>query len=335
MKILYCNVIKQNTGWGAEYYFNRGLIKNGQHTINIDYRANRFKLTNRFLDVKEEIDVFFLQRGEGFPLELIRSVDRPRFYWASELVSRSRDQDVLLSSKLFNHIFVRTKECKQSIVNYRWQSKENVSILLSGFDETIHKKLNIKKDIDILWIGNVLSRRRLWLDYLEKYYHVVEIKAYGTEMVKYLNRAKIILNIHAENYLDTETRVFEVIGSGAFLLSEKLSPENPFIPGEHYIEVQNKEEMAKKISYYLKNKKERVAISTNGHEEALEKHTYTKRASDVTKLFAHYIRKEELPAINIYKVKRYHNKEIIQKNIDYFRRGYKKVRKIISRLNKI
>ena len=71
-------------------------------------------------------------------------------------------------------------------------------------------------------------------------------------MTKYINRSKIVLNIHSEEHLDLETRVFEVLGCGSLLISEKLDSINPF-NSQELIECKSIPEICDKINYYLKN----------------------------------------------------------------------------------
>lgn len=323
MKIFYISVIEQNAGWGAEYFVNQGFKANGHSTYCLDYRKHRKHLAQEFLKDASDFDVLFLQRGDYFPIQLLKAVNRPKFLWASELVSRNRDQDRLLKSNLFEHVFVHSQKCKEIVINKKWIEPNRISVLINGFDiNTQYKILNGKKDIDILHIGNILPRRRLWLDKLKEEYTIVAGNAYGRDMTELINRAKIVLNVHAEEYLDTETRVFEVLGCGSFLLSEKLSAENPFIPNIHYSECRDIADMLNKIGYYLSHETEREQIALAGHIEAIEKHYYRKRAKEIADVFAKYIKKNNLPAIESKKVQLF---QLIQ---HFFNLGLKLSRKI-------
>lgn len=316
MKIFYINVIEQHAGWGAEFFVNQGFLKNGHETITLDYRKYRYNLAKRFIALETDFDLLFLQRGEEFPKELLTAVNRPRFFWASELVSRNRDQDRLLSSCLFDHIFVHSKGCKDCVVGRGWIPENRVSVLLNGFDETVHYKMpTMEKDIDVLFVGNVLPRRRKWLDHLKKRHTIVEASAYGAELTALFNRAKIVLNIHAEEYPDTETRVFEALGCGAFLLSEKLSEDSPFSAGVHLAEIDDLTQMEEEIGYYLSNGDERERIAACGHEEALAKQTYSKRAEEIAGVFSRYLKPSAMQAIDMHKVKAFMKKEFVARRL--------------------
>jgi len=288
MKILYTNVIEQNTGWGAEFFVNHGFLKNGHETYCIDFHNQKYHLVESFLK-SPECDVFFLQRGDKFPIPILKAIQLPRFFWASELVSRCRDQDRLLKSGLFDHIFVHTRDCLETIVGNGWVERNKLSVLLNGFDETVFKPdPSLKKDIDILFVGTITPRRKLFLEEIRKQYNLKIVSAFGKEMSEWINRSKIVLNIHAEDYLDTETRVFEALGCGGFLLSERLSVDNPFINNE-FIQFDSLEDCIEKIDIYLDDQNARDIIANNGYLNAIRNHTYTIRAAQIAEILVTYI----------------------------------------------
>lgn len=306
MKILYSNVIIQNLGWGAEYFVNRSFQKLGYETFCIDYRFYRHNLIHQYLDLPD-FDVFFLQRGDNFPIYILKSINIPRFFWASELVARCKDQDRLFKSGLFNHIFVRTGLCKKKIIDNGWTDPSSLSILYSGFDESVFKpNFGIIKDIDILFVGTITPRRKMFLDHIAKYYKVFVTSEFGEKLVSLINRSKIILNIHADHFLDIETRVFEVLGCGGFLLSEQLSPENPF-DNNDLIQFSTEEECIEKIEHYLKNNDARSLISQNGYKKALSEHTYLHRAQEIIQVMEKHIAQNNPPntTLNNEYLKRY------------------------------
>ena len=63
-----------------EYFINKAFNKLGHETINIDFRNFRDKLSDKFIEIKEDFDLVFLQRGDYFPLDLIKAVNRQDFF---------------------------------------------------------------------------------------------------------------------------------------------------------------------------------------------------------------------------------------------------------------
>jgi len=284
MKILYYGVHVQNAGWGAETFISKGLGNLGHKLWCIDYRRNRKLLFDIHKDInsREDVDVLFLQRGDGFPINILRDTNYPKVFWASELVSRCRDQDRLLEQhKLFDHIFFHTKECIDSAVKLFGIPRDKCSVLLNAYDKEVYKREIVDKDIGVLFCGNMTERRNKILDVISRAFPVKVVSVFGNEVSDYFNRSKIILNIHADNMLDTETRVFEALGSGSFLLTEKLSEENPFRNMIHLVEFQNMQELLWRINYYLINQNERDIIAFNGYAEASNNHTWSERAIEI------------------------------------------------------
>lgn len=300
MRILYVNVIEQHAGWGAEWFMNQGFHALGHTTHCIDYREYRHRLYRRFLEAPR-CDVFFLQRGDNFPLPIVKAIQVPRLFWTSELVSRCRDHDRLLKSKLFDHVFLRTPACIEAVVSEGWLKREQCSVLLSAFDEKIHRPLpDVTKDIAVLFVGTITTRRREFLDKISDVCELTVASAFGEEMVKLMNRARIVLNIHAGDFLDTETRVFETLGCGAFLLTERLSSENPFSE-QDLVHFDSLEDLIQKLQYYLTHDQERESIARHGHASALDGHTYTHRSQEIVEIMSKYVPPEKEVAIPMVK----------------------------------
>ena len=288
MRIFYINVIEQNAGWGAEWFMNKAFEALGHTTYCVDYRKNRHRLYKQFLNVPES-DVFLLQRGDNFPIPLIESVKLPRLFWASELVTRCRDQDRLLKSGLFDRIFLHSTQCLEAIVSHEWVKRDKCSVLLNGFDEALHRPITrIQPDIDVVFVGSITPRRRDILEKAGTYFNVVVASAFGEDVVYLFNRAKVVLNIHADDFLDVETRVFEALGCGAFLLTERLSTENPFSQDE-LVQFDTVDDICDRIQYFLGNDEERMRIAQNGHMAALSGHTYLHRAREVVGVMSKYV----------------------------------------------
>ena len=280
LQILYINVIEGNAEWGAEWFVNRGFQSLGHGTQCIDFRKHRRSLHRKIREVPY-YDIFFLQRGDFFPLDIVENANSPRLFWASELLSRCRDQDPLIKSGLFNHIFFHSQECIEKVTALNWIDRARCSVLLNGFDKTIHRPISgLRKDVDVLFVGAMMPRRERLINKLRARFPVTTASAFGHELVQLFNRAKIVLNLHAEEYRDTETRVFEALGCGAFLLSERLSSDNPF-SGDHLVEFDSFHDLCDKIQYYLAHTEERRSIAQQGHLEALAHHSYTHRAAEI------------------------------------------------------
>lgn len=341
MKILHVSYIETNSGWGAECFLDSALERLGHTVYKVDFKKHFNDLTTE-IQKYEDFDLFFLQRGDWFPKEILKSVNRPCVFWASELISRCRDQDRLLYSGLFDHIFVHSTSCLETLSRKLRNRKDNtkLSCLINAYDSDLHRKLYLSKDIDVLFIGSITERRRNILNDLKNRIQITICEnVYAEQFVELVNRAKIVINIHSAKHLDTETRVFEVLGCGTFLLSEKLSKENPFIPGMHYVEA-DIDEFEEVIKKYLADESAREKIAAAGYMEALNNHSYLARARDsIVPIFERCIVEygmHDQEALDMVRMKRLYSKEssFFYKAIRrLFIRCFEKYQHIYDRIN--
>lgn len=93
------------------------------------------------------------------------------------------------------------------------------------------------------------------------------------------DKAKINLNITLRSiHTGIPLRVFEILGSGGFLLSNYQADfADCYIDGEDYVSYSSKEDMFDKIEYYLSHEKERAEIAENGLRRTMNDHTYEER----------------------------------------------------------
>ena len=140
----------------------------------------------------------------------------------------------------------------------------------------------LKKDIDVAFLGQVSSYRDDRRDYIE-YLMEQNISGYiatlhrdqQVEHSKYaeiLGRAKIGINFsYSVDKHQLKGRVFEIMHSGAMLLETKNPQiETLFNDGIDYVSFSNKEDLVKKIKYYLIHEQERESIAQSGRQKVLK-----------------------------------------------------------------
>lgn len=107
--------------------------------------------------------------------------------------------------------------------------------------------------------------------------------------------AKIVLGLQSVNTSRTQTscRTFEIMGSGAFLLTcYTPSHEYLFENHRHLVWSDSPEATVELVDYYLSHDLERQAIAAAGRAEVLLKHTYEHRLTELEKaLNPHLIRR--------------------------------------------
>ncbi len=114
---------------------------------------------------------------------------------------------------------------------------------------------------------------------LEKSFHGVTS---GLEMFQTFKDTKINLN----DYVDTargmgfNQRMFEVMGTGSFLLTREAHNFKSTFPNDIFITYQNDKDCLDKIDYFLKNEKEREEIAENAAKFIAKNYGYKEIAAD-------------------------------------------------------
>ncbi len=106
---------------------------------------------------------------------------------------------------------------------------------------------------------------------------------YDTEMPNVFRCSKINLNISLRSIQSgIPLRAFDIMGSGGFLLSNfQADYLEHFVPGEDFVFYESKEDLVRKVEYYLNHEEERQAIARNGHDKIAREHTYRHRVREM------------------------------------------------------
>jgi len=125
--------------------------------------------------------------------------------------------------------------------------------------------------VDILTIGGGKDRK------------VRRREADHTEINELYNRTKVCLNIHMPDQRKAvNPRTFEILGSGGFLLTDRLMTNIPdFEEGRDYVIYSNIDDLLEKADEFISADDRRVEIAEHGHFLAGKSHTYVRRAERV------------------------------------------------------
>lgn len=103
-------------------------------------------------------------------------------------------------------------------------------------------------------------------------------------MAEVYSSAAIVLGLHLDATSPTQTsiRTFEVLGCGAFYLTQYTPAHaNLFENGKHLVWSASPEETKDLVAFYLNHPAERERIATAGQAEVYARHTVTHRAEQV------------------------------------------------------
>jgi len=103
---------------------------------------------------------------------------------------------------------------------------------------------------------------------------------------KIFNRSRINLNFTIRNIRSgLPLRIWDIMGAGGFLITNyQPELEMYFKNGEDLVYFTDKEDLAKKVKYYLEHEEERRQIALNGQRKVRELHTYNHRFDEMNKI---------------------------------------------------
>jgi hypothetical protein len=146
-----------------------------------------------------------------------------------------------------------------------------------GASQRWYNDLGLERDIDVLWIGKRGSNRRsriidqVFRDLKSKGLNVYigdnEEKPFifGEERTRYLNRAKITLNITRTWYDDNFSRFTMACSNRSLVISEPVLPHcTEFKENVHYVSAKI-EDLANTIMHYLEHEEQRRRIVDNAY----------------------------------------------------------------------
>jgi len=139
-----------------------------------------------------------------------------------------------------------------------------------GFHPQMGRRMDIERDIDVLFIGELdYGRRKAIVEYAQRELEkrgrsvtVVSGGCYGEARIELMNRAKISLNVPRFPWDIPTIRVFLSVGCGALVVSEEMGDTAPFVSGRHIVQARLAD-LADAICRYLERDDEREAIVQN------------------------------------------------------------------------
>ena len=217
------------------------------------------------------------------PYKMI-DIPKPNIYWASDThINNGKPGDSypyrMNTAKKFDVVFVAQKrameEFKRDGIDAEW--------LPHAFEPWAYHDIEsgtpvpysyASKDYDISFVGHVNSPNRV--EFLDRMFNEFPNFFFGQrqfqEAAKIYAKSKICINISMED--DLIMRVFEVMGSGNFLLTNWIPTiEEVFEDGKHLVLYKSLDEAIDKAKYYLSHDSEREKIAQAGFEEVMANHT--------------------------------------------------------------
>ena len=269
-------------------------------TKNNIYYSGREKLNKNFLKVlKEERPDYLLVCPSLSEFEIdtllkIREItpNTKTIIWSGDDEFRFDDW-VRYYALFFDYILTTKKE----ISIFKKDKIKNVYSMI-GVNPNYHRKLNIKEIYDVTFIGTPLADRYDYIKFLMKkginirlfggdWHNYSDLKSiyggflYPEDFIKVINQSRINLNFSKTFFKQGKLgqmkgRPIEILACNSFLLTEYTNRTIDFLVKNKKMNFRSKEELLKKIKYYLNHEKERKNIAKEGYDYVIKNHSWEK-----------------------------------------------------------
>jgi hypothetical protein len=182
-------------------------------------------------------------------------------------------------AKHFDHVFIAQREYLEA---FRASGNRSVHWLPLGCDPEIHRQATRVKQHDVGFVGSLNTERRVaLLNRVETCFRVVYERSFWVDMADFFARCRIVFNNAIKN--DLNMRVFEVLSTGSFLLTDAAenSGQEVLFHDREELGMYNDEAIREVVGYYLEHEEERERIAARGRTVAHAAHTYAHRLEDL------------------------------------------------------
>lgn len=247
------------------------------------YRRSGRREMNEALLAKvreEKFDLIILSKTDTVNFRLIPFLNQyaPTWYFFMDPLS----QALRINAPLYARFSTWASATFSDVAAHFVAAGADAVWLMQGVDPEVFKAAPIEKTHDVTFVGTRTQKRHKFIAALRDAGIGVQCVGegwghpplYEAQLVKVYQESRIVLNF-CQVGQGFSIRVFQVMGSGAFLLSEYCPDLKAiFQRGEHLDWFSNKEELIERVKYYLARPDESAKIAAAGNRIVHEKYTW-------------------------------------------------------------
>ncbi len=219
--------------------------------------------------------------------ELIKTADANIFVWDSEFVSEFEKAHYLplaVDPKLYKTSFESYEHNISFVGRPLTDKRQNILVrLIKNFGPiSIYSyRDHFERSINEIIEKNMLSSEELdW--YKASYKGFLKTEE---ELAKVYNSSKININVTEQGINNINYRVFEVLASSGFLITDEMQDlYTNFEVGKELEVYKNEDDLIDKVNFYLKNLNTAQAIARNGRKNVVNNHSFKDRANKIIKI---------------------------------------------------
>lgn len=265
--------------FGLEYFISKAFKELGWDVIETDYRVISKEEVSTRIRYITDAEFLLCVKGERVCPEDIFTCRIPTILWMQDSIQTNQEANFVIQTKapLFDIVYSFDD---YELPFYKKYNKNSYFLPLAA-DVDTHKKVDVKKMIDVGFVGNLNNNRINMINHLLDKGIPVQ---YSYSMDKYaeiVSKTKINFNIGITPY-GNQQRIFEILAMGGFLLTNKLQGGTELFKNkEHLVYYENLDHLVELCYYYSEHEDEMNKIAKRGYEEVLKSHTYIHRIKEI------------------------------------------------------
>ncbi len=229
-----------------------------------------------------EVELVLAIEGETLLPPGVEDAPCPTALWAidNHLHAVTDDGWHLDVAPRFDHVFAAQKSALLRLAARGAQAHW----LPLAADPEVHAPHHVAKDLDVVFVGNVLPihrRRRALLDRLARRFRTTSVKGvFREDMARVLSRAKVVWNCSLAG--DLNMRVFEALAAGSCLVTDRAGNGllELFEDGGH-LALYDDETLEEVVAGLLADGPRRARLAERGRRLVVSHHTYTHRMREL------------------------------------------------------
>ncbi len=260
---------------GQKLYFSKQVDDGVEDAMWLEIYPGKGRW-EEILKVDADIFVFFMPHQVPHNIRVrlrglevaVHAEPIPKFYEGNYITSADIQQRYteLRPALNFKHFYHHDKTSFPILEREGVQPRE----FISAISTKKFYPMGAEKKWDFFFFGRetdhrlemLLPVKHLWS---QKFLHIAH-GIDGAELNRLMNMSKIGINAHCEKLPAHENRLQVCMASGLFVMSEPLSHNDFFVPGKHFVEFRDSDELIRVARYYLEREDEREEIAQAGFE---------------------------------------------------------------------
>lgn len=256
MKILFVAVFSKGSTNISQY---ECLEKIGHEVIKYDYRSPDSTNQKIIKSCKDgNVDLTIFSKCNGLDISVIQECNQHSItclWYMDTMVSWNYELEQKIKECSFTACAWKGPYEKASEISNK------VFLIDEGFDPKLDYPVNIKKTIDVSFIGSLDNKRSSMLNSVSG---LSINNVYGNTHARMVGKTKINLNFTRDG--GSSDRVYKILAAKGFLLTEEYyGREEKFVDNRDLVIFKNVDDLKEKVKYYLANDEARDLISTNGY----------------------------------------------------------------------